>query len=137
MNIDYILIDKDMSKRSKYVVTYASTQPEFVSTSSNGEAPIYISSSTYGKESIKDCIKLVGKEGHISTLFPTKYEYRERPVYIGDIRGTNDLLIMTPLANFTQCEILVFKDSKVNRWNILPKFAKGLLDELIEQSKQR
>lgn len=137
MEIIYLVIDKELSKRSKYVVTYASAQTEFVSTSSTGEIPIYISSSTYGKESIKDCIKLVGKEGHISTLFPTKYEYKERPVYIGDIRGTNDLLIMTPILDFTQCEILVFKDSKVNRWNLLPKFAKGLLDELIEQAKKK
>jgi hypothetical protein len=130
MDIEIYYIDKDLSKKSKYVLQETATEANFVSTSSGGEKVIYITNNAYGKVSIHDELKIVDSKGHVSTLFPTKFYYNGNRIFSGDIKN-RDLILLTSANNFERCEIILFKGGKPYRNEITQKLSLGLYNEFI------
>lgn len=133
MDLKIYRIDKDFSTKTKYVVTASKSDlPTYFSTSSNGETPVYIYGEKYGRPNIRGMLKLVGKKGHISTLFSANENYKGFEVFSGDVKDRNDLILLFASLDFRQLYIVEFKGEKKNRYQILTNLFKGGLDERLE-----
>ena len=129
----YILrIDKDLSKQSKYVVTSSTSKPEFVKTSSSGEKVVYLSSKEYGSNQIKPYKKLIGNKGHVSTLFPFKLKCGDFKVFTGDVKGTQDLLILLT-KDFNQCYLIGVEGMKKDYDSITKKISESGISKYLDK----
>lgn len=113
-------LTKDKETSTKYVVTSTAAQrPDFMLTSSTGEIPMYIYGDKYGKPQIKGKLKLVGKKGHVSTLFPVGHNIDNLLLYSGDIRSKNDLILLAASEDFEICNLILLEDAKSKRRQII------------------
>ena len=124
-------LTKDESTSTKYVVSTSTDYfPEFISTSSSGERPLYIYSDKYGKPHIKPNLKLVSKKGHVSTLFSENLEVENFEIYTGDVRAKNDLIVLAAQVDFKVCQLFILENAKKIKRQIVEQVKENGLESL-------